>query len=149
MRFKKMMVTAVLAAAVMVTFAGCGNQDAGSGTAQGTSSSTQTATSEQKKVQPTFMYFVSKSDANYDEAMAVVAELGEEYGERVKFRVLDVDENPEYKENYMINQEDSPMPRHTPTLIMLDTNNDICSMNLSNCTDKETLKAEIEKALSK
>jgi ABC-type glycerol-3-phosphate transport system substrate-binding protein len=105
---------------------------------------------EETKVQPTFMYFVAKSDASYNEAMAVVGELQKEYGKKVKFMVQDVDENPELKERYMINLEDSPINIHTPTLIMLDTNNDISSFGqLSECTDKEKLKAEIEKALNK
>lgn len=139
---KKLMIIAALLSIMTIAFAGCGKKDNPSG-------NDVSSNMQQEKVQPTFMYFVAKSDANYDEAMKVAQELEAEYGDRVKFMVQDVDEHPELKENYMINQEDSPMPRHTPTLIMLDTNNDISSMNLSECTDKEALKTEIEKALNK
>ncbi len=100
------------------------------------------------KVMPTFMYFVSKNDASYNDAKAVYDELSAEYGDKVKFQLMDVDEHPEYKDNYMINLEDSPIPMHTPTLIMLDVRNNISTIGLSECTDKSTLKAAIEKALA-
>ena len=100
------------------------------------------------KVMPTFMYFVSKNDASYDAAKAVYDELAAEYGDKVKFQLMDVDEHPEYKDNYMINLEDSPILMHTPTLIMLDVHNNISTIGLSECTDKATLKAAIEKALA-
>ena len=98
-------------------------------------------------VLPTFMYFVSKNDASYDEAKKVYDELAAEYEGRVKFELKDVDENPELKEKFMINI-DSPIPMHTPTLIMLDVHNDLSTIGLSECTDKEVLKNCIEKALN-
>lgn len=100
-----------------------------------------------EKVTPTFMYFVSKNDAAYDAAKAVFDELSAEYKDKVKFELKDVDAEPDLKERFMINLEDSPIPMKTPTLIMLDTNNDISTIGLSECTDKATLKAAIDKAL--
>ena len=44
---------------------------------------------------PTFMYFVSGSDANYDDEMAVVEELQEEYDGQIKFDIHNIDETPE------------------------------------------------------
>lgn len=106
------------------------------------------AAQKQEKVMPTFMYFVSKSDASYDAAKAVYDELSAEYKDRVKFELKDVDAEPDLKERFMINQPDSPIPMKTPTLIMLDVNNNISTIGLSECTDKEILKQSIEKALA-
>lgn len=147
---KKIMITALILTAVTALSA-CGKKDAAPPVQSPSAGTAQTAgtAQPQQKVKPTFMYFVAKSDAAYDAAIAVAKELENEYGDRVKFMIQDVDENPELKERYMINQEDSPLPMKTPTLIMLDVNNDISTMGLSECTDKQTLKDAIEKALNK
>jgi ABC-type transport system substrate-binding protein len=108
----------------------------------------QPAETEDPTVLPTFMYFVSKSDESYDAAKAVYDELEAEYSGRVKFDLKDVDAEPDLKERFMINQEDSPIPMKTPTLIMLDVHNNISTIGLSECTDKATLKQAIEKALA-
>ena len=47
--------------------------------------------SKKEVYKPTFMYFVSGSDANYDEAMAVAAELEKEYGKKVTFDIHNID----------------------------------------------------------
>lgn len=103
---------------------------------------------EEPKVMPTFMYFVSPSDEKYDEALKVFNQLSSEYGDNVKFEIKDVDAEPDLKERFMINQEDSPIPMKTPTLIMLDVHNNISTIGLSECTDMDTLKQAIEKALN-
>lgn len=103
---------------------------------------------EEPKVMPTFMYFVSPSDEKYDEALKVFNQLASEYGDRVNFEIKDVEAEPELKERFMINQEDSPVPMKTPTLIMLDVHNNLSTIGLSECTDKDTLKQAIEKALN-
>ena len=89
---------------------------------------------------PTFMYFVSASDENYNDAMTVVGELQEEYGDRVTFDIHNIDETPEDKENF-------PVDGTTPTLIMLNINNDISAMEFM-CVDKATLVNDIENALN-
>lgn len=96
-------------------------------------------TEEKVKVTPTFMYFVSSADADYNQAMSVVESLKTSYGEQVKFDIVNVDENPDVKQNF-------PVDGQTPALIMLDTSNDICAFELK-CSDEERLKVAIEKAL--
>ena len=89
---------------------------------------------------PTFMYFVSESEANYDDAMIVAAELQEEYADKVTFDIHNIDETPEDKENF-------PVDGMTPALIMLNTSNDISAMEFM-CVDKDTLTKDIENALN-
>ncbi len=89
---------------------------------------------------PTFMYFVSNSDENKDEALAVVNELQKEYDGMIKFDIHNIDETPEDKENF-------PVDGMTPALIMLNTNNDISAMEFQ-CADKDKLKSDIENAVN-
>lgn len=104
------------------------------------SSETANTAEEEKVYTPTFMYFVSKNDANYDEAMKAVDELKAEYDGKVKFDIVDVDENPDAKKNFEM------VDGNTPFLIMLNTKNDICAFEFM-CADKDKLKADIENAL--
>ncbi len=105
-----------------------------------TAETSETSEAEEKVYTPTFMYFVSKSDADYDKAMTAVKELQGEYGDKVKFDIVDVDEKPEAKENFQM------VDGNTPFLIMLNTNNDISAFEFK-CADKEKLAADIENAL--
>ncbi len=111
-------------------------------TSEKTSETVETAeTAEEEKVYtPTFMYFVSKNDAKYDEAMKAVDELKSEFDGKVKFDIVDVDENPDAKKNFEM------VDGNTPFLIMLNTKNDICAFEFM-CSDKDKLKADIENAL--
>ena len=93
-----------------------------------------------KRYTPTFMYFVSGADADFDKAMEVVVELKAEYGEKIKFDIHNIDETPEDKENF-------PVDGMTPALIMLDTKNNISAMEFK-CTDIEKLKNDIDMALA-
>lgn len=89
---------------------------------------------------PTFMYFVSNSDANKDDALAVVDELRKEYEGKITFDIHNIDETPEDKDNF-------PVDGMTPALIMLNTSNDISAMEFQ-CADKDKLKADIETAIN-
>lgn len=103
------------------------------------SSKNTSDTQEEKKVYtPTFMYFVSNSDADYKKAMASVDSLKKEYGDKVKFDIINVDENPEVLENF-------PVAGQTPTVIMLNTNNDICAFT-PKISDEKELKEIIDGA---
>ena len=112
--------------------------------AEGSSDNTQsTSTSsesseEQVKVTPTFMLFVSKSDKDYDKVMKNVEELKKENGDKVKFDIVDVDENPDAKKNF-------PVENQTPALIMLNTSNDICAFEFK-ISDMDKMKSAIDKA---
>ena len=89
---------------------------------------------------PTFMYFVSNSDENFDKTNEMVAELETEYSQDIKFEIINVDENPEAAENFQLVQG------QTPALIMLNTNNDISAIEFK-CSDKEKLTSDIKAAL--
>lgn len=92
------------------------------------------------KVKPTFMYF--HTNAETETVTSVLNELQEEYGKKVTFNIVNVDENPEALENFAL------VSGNTPALIMLDSNNDISTFEFK-CAEKDTLKADIEAALSK
>lgn len=93
-----------------------------------------------EKVTPTFMYFVSKSDADYAAGLSAVESLKKEYDDKVKFEIADIDEKPELKDNFQL------VVGQTPALIMLNTSNDISALEFK-CTDTDTLKKDIENAL--
>lgn len=88
---------------------------------------------------PTFMYFVSKTDVDYDNAMSTVESLKESYGKKINFDIVDVDENPESKKNF-------PVEGQTPVLIMLNTSNDISALEFK-CSDEAKLENAIKSAL--
>lgn len=89
---------------------------------------------------PTFKYFVSKSDSNYDEYMAMVDELKAEYNDQITWDIVDIDEHPEAKDNFPVDNDTTPM------LIMTNIHNDISAMEFK-CSDKERLKSDIDKSL--
>ena len=91
--------------------------------------------------QATFMYFVSGSDSGFEETNAMLEELKDEYKKKIKFDVVNIDENPEATENF-------PVSGNTPALIMLDENNDISAIEFK-CNNKEKLVKDIENAISK
>ena len=88
---------------------------------------------------PTFMYFISNSDSDFDKTNEVIEELKEEYEGKVNFDIRNIDVTPEDKDNF-------PVDGNTPMLIMLDKSNDICAFN-PKCNDIQTLRESIELAL--
>ncbi|MBQ7793376.1 MAG: hypothetical protein IJ366_02540 [Clostridia bacterium] len=96
--------------------------------------------SEEKVYTPTFMYFVSTADASYEAATKVVDELKKEYDGKVTFDIKDVDKDPKLLENFAL------VNGNIPTLIMLNTKNEISNILLKN-SDKEQLSSAIEQAL--
>ena len=101
-----------------------------------TAEQNQTQEEKEKTFTPLFMYFVTKSDSNYDEYMAVVEELKKEYKGKVEFDIIDIDENPEAKDNF-------PAEGNTPLLIMNNTKNEISGFGFK-CADKAQLKQYID-----
>ena len=95
---------------------------------------------EEKVYKPTFTYFVSAKDAGHDDYMKVLEKLQKEYKDKVVFDIKNIDENPELLNNFEI------VKGQTPTLIMLDTNNDISNFLFKNGNYDE-LKAAIDAAL--
>lgn len=91
------------------------------------------------KVQPTFMYFYTNADT--ETVDPIIEELQDEYGKKVTFSLVNIDENPEALNNFEL------VKGNTPALIMLNTDNDISKFEFQ-CADKETLKADIEDALN-
>lgn len=105
----------------------------------GNTGSTSQATEVVEDKTPVFMYFVSKNDEGYSDYMAMVEELKSEYGDEVDFNIVDVDENPDSKQNF-------PVDGNTPMLIMTNKTNDISAIEFS-CSDKEKLTEDIEATL--
>lgn len=104
------------------------------------SKQTEQSSAEPEKVYtPTFMYFVSSKDDGFENTNKMLEELKKEYSDKITFDIRNIDEDPETVKNF-------PVEGNTPTLIMLNTKNDICAF-LFKCSDKEQLKQEIEKAL--
>ena len=93
----------------------------------------------QEKVTPTFMYFISGNDQNFDETNAMIEELKAQYGEQVLFDIVNIDEHPEAIDNF-------PVAGQTPVLIMLNTSNDISAIEFM-CNDKAKLEEDIQNAL--
>ncbi|MBP3361420.1 MAG: hypothetical protein J6N52_11235 [Clostridia bacterium] len=104
--------------------------------AAGSSTEKQTAEPEEK-VAPTFMYFVN--DELEKETEAMITELKKEHPE-VVFDIKNVDKDPELLKNFSL------VDGKLPSLIMLDTSNNICGFEFS-CTDKSKLEENIKKAL--
>lgn len=121
---KKRTIAALMTALMAMTFVltGCGGGE--------TAETTYT---------PTFMYFVSNSDADFDKTNATVEELKKEYDGKVNFNIVNIDENKEAAENF-------PVDGNTPMLIMLNTANDISAMS-PKCSDKNELTEIIDAAL--
>ncbi len=132
---------AVLVCIIVVVVAVTNSRDSGeSGTQTADNGSAVTEETEVPYHTPVFMYFVSKNDEGYTDYMAMIEELKAEYDGRVTFDIVDVDEEPESKENF-------PVEGNTPMLIMTNTVNDISAMEFK-CSDKETLKNDIERSLT-
>ena len=133
---KNKKIIAIIIAAVIVVLAVIGI------VALVNNNSSTTNTADENKVEPTFMYFVSKSDATYEEEMKAVEALKEKYDGKVVFDIKDVDEDPDSLKSF-------PMVEgNTPFLIMLDTNNDLCAFEPS-ISDKKELAKVIDEALEK
>ncbi len=148
----KRVISAILAVMMVIPMlAACGKKDGGAiGGADGPTSveisdsgapQRNTAPTEEEKVTPTFMYFVSAKDANYDEATKTVEELQKKYDGKVNFVITNVDENPEAATNFSVEGQ-------TPALIMLDTTNNISAFRFKT-SDMATLEADIKAALGK
>ena len=98
------------------------------------------AVEEEKVYTPTFMYFVSNSDADFEKTAAMLYELKKEYGDKITFEIKNIDDEPELKDNF-------PVEGQTPALIMLNTSNDISAFEFQ-CSDKDKLIECIKNALN-
>ncbi|MBQ3426993.1 MAG: hypothetical protein IJH37_07615 [Clostridia bacterium] len=101
----------------------------------------QSKTVEEKVYTPTFMMFVTKDDAGYDDYMAVIKEVEAEYEGKVNFEITDIEEESEAKQNF-----GDIIALGTPTLIMLNTKNEPCAF-VGKCVDKQQMTDTIEAAL--
>ena len=98
------------------------------------------AVEEEKVYTPTFMYFVSNSDADFEKTAAMLDELKKEYGDKITFEIKNIDDEPELKDNF-------PVEGQTPALIMLNTSNDISAFEFQS-RDKDKLIECIKNALN-
>lgn len=129
-------IAALTLAAGMISGCGTNSNPAAGSTADSSSSQTQ---EKKEKVTPTFMYFVSGSDADFDKTQGMIEELKKEYDGKINFNIINIDEDSEAAKNF-------PVLGNTPALIMLNTANDISAMEFQ-CADKDKLKTDIEAAL--
>lgn len=127
-------VLVIIIIVLVVVFMGSSDTENGGG-----NSSTSQATEVVEEKTPVFMYFVSKNDEGYSDYMAMVDELKSEYGDKVNFNIVDIDENPDSKQNF-------PVDGNTPMLIMTNKANDISAIEFS-CSDKTKLTDDIEATL--
>lgn len=144
MKLLKTMSIVLAGVCLVMALASCGKTDNGEALVDetvigGADGPTDIQIQEQEKVTPTFMFFSSESDENYQQTMEAVNELKETYGEKVKFDLVDIDQTPEATENF-------PVKDQTPALIMLNTSNDICAFEFK-ITDKSKMEEAIKKAL--
>ena len=95
---------------------------------------------EEKVFTPTFMYFISSKDEGFDATNAIIDDLKKEYKGKINFDIKNIDENPELVDNFPVGDG------NTPTLIMLNTKNEISNI-LFKTSDKEKLKQAIEAAM--
>lgn len=93
-----------------------------------------------EKVTPTFMYFISEKDADFEKTNEMIAELEEKYADEVKFNIINIDTDTEALKNFPL------VDGNTPSLIMLNTSNDISAMEFK-CSDKGKLEDDIKAAL--
>lgn len=85
---------------------------------------------------PMFKFFYNSSDEKAAELMAVIEELENTYGDRVVFDISDLDEHPEYVEQFSI--------MAAPQLYMLEADGNFADIKLGVYD-----KAELEDAISK
>lgn len=121
---KKITIITCAVMALMLMLAGCGKK-----------------TEKVEKVTPTLMYFVSNADTTFDAENAAFEELKSEYGDKVNFTLVNVDENPEALENFAMVKD------NTPFAIMLNTKNDISGLS-PKTAEKDKLKEIIDKAVN-
>lgn len=94
---------------------------------------------DEKVYTPTFMYFVSNDDADFDKTNEVISRLKNEYDGMVTFDIRNVTDDPSQLESF-------PVEGQTPALIMLNTKNDISNFLFQN-GNYDDLKAAIDSAL--
>ncbi len=97
---------------------------------------------EEKEYTPTFMYFISNNDEGFDAINVMIDKLKAEYGEKVNFDIRNIDDDPELLKNFPI------VEGNTPTLIMLNTKNEISNI-LFKTKNEDELKKAIDAALEK
>lgn len=131
-------VVAVIAAVVIIILAAKSSNNAAEAPSETEPVQTQ-AVEDNKVYTPTFMYFVSYGDSGFETTEKMIDELKKEYDGRVNFKIINLDDAPEAKENYPVDQQ-------TPALIMLNTHNDISAIEFK-CSDKQKLTQYIESAL--
>lgn len=131
---KKRLIAALAALTLAVTgLAGCKGKDKADTTGNA-------AQQTQEKVTPTFMYFVSEKDEDYAKTNEMLDELQNKYGDDIKFNIINIDTDSEALANFPL------VDGNTPSLIMLNTSNDISAMEFK-CSDKEKLENDIKAAL--
>ncbi len=82
-------------------------------------------------------YFVSKNDAEYDKEMQIIEELKSQYGSKVKFNVIDVDEEPD---KVIYSNQSRDIKECLPVFMVADGT----APPMENCVDKDMMAQIIE-----
>lgn len=104
-----------------------------------TNTGTKAQQADEKKVDPTFMYFVD--DETEKSTAETIDALKKKYP-NVVFDIKNVDKDKTLLENFSL------VDGNIPALIMLDTSNNICDFKFK-CADEAELSSSIDKALGK
>lgn len=96
-----------------------------------------------KTEKPVMMCFISGTDDKAAETNTALDELQQEYSEKVKFVIINVDEDPDAITRYSLNAL-NPTGKPTTTYILLDTQGDFKDIK-AGYTDKEALKESLKK----
>ncbi|MCH5211501.1 MAG: hypothetical protein J1G06_00655 [Oscillospiraceae bacterium] len=134
-------IAAVLVVAVVFMVAFCSNTEyKKSNKTNAAVTEQESASSQPEKVYPLqFRYFVTKSDENYDEYMAMISEIEEKYEDQVMFTITDIDDDPVARDNFPVDVSGTPM------LIVVKSTGDIFMEG--KCADRDKIVGYIEDAI--
>lgn len=91
-----------------------------------------------EKATPIFKYFYTNEEE--ETITPIIDKLKSQYGNKINFDIINISENPEILETFPI------VTDNTPTLIMIDTNNEVSDIKFQ-CVDIEILKETIDEAI--
>lgn len=94
---------------------------------------------------PVMMCFISSQDEKAQETATILDELVQEYDNKVKFTIINIDDDPDAVERFSLNAL-NPTGNPTPTYILLDTTGDFKDLK-AGFNDKAALEESIKKVL--
>lgn len=108
-------------------------------------STTRKNNSDIKTETPVMMCFISSKDEKAQETSAILDELAQAYDNKVKFTIINIDDDPDAVERFSLNAL-NPTGNPTPTYILLDTTGDFKDLKIG-FNDKAALEESIKKVI--